>query len=174
MTIPTMIRRLVTSMVNHDQWMTAWAGATTAAARIMSTSTALRAKVLLPYAEAGSGMLPGTGAKVPRPVPPPRHLCLAVAMSDVVVTHHPEESRYEAHIGGKLAGFAAYKIARGNQVFTHTEVDDAFEGQGVGGALARAALDDVRERGEHQVVALCPFIAAWIERHPDYQDLVAP
>ena len=95
-------------------------------------------------------------------------------MSDVVVTHHPEESRYEAHVDGALAGFAAYRIVRGNQVFTHTEVDDAFEGQGVGGALARGALDDVRARGEHDVVAMCPFIAAWIERHPDYQDLVAP
>ena len=89
-------------------------------------------------------------------------------MADVVVTHHPEKSRYEAHVDGALAGFAAYRIAHGHQVFTHTEVDDAFEGQGVG------ALDDVRARGEHDVVATCPFIAAWIERHPDYQDLVAP
>jgi uncharacterized protein len=95
-------------------------------------------------------------------------------MSDVVVTHHPEESRYEAHVDGALAGFAAYRIVGGNQVFTHTEVDDPFEGQGVGGALARGALDDVRARGAHDVVAMCPFIAAWIERHPDYQDLIAP
>ena len=95
-------------------------------------------------------------------------------MADVVVTQNPEQSRYEAHVDGELAGFAAYRISRGHQVFTHTEVDDAFEGRGVGGALARGALDDVRSRGEHDVVALCPFIAAWIERHPDYQDLLAP
>ncbi|WP_406831779.1 GNAT family N-acetyltransferase [Pedococcus sp. KACC 23699] len=95
-------------------------------------------------------------------------------MADVLVTHHPELSRYEARVDGELAGFAAYKVTRGHQVFTHTEVDPAFEGQGVGGALARGALDDVRSRGENDVVAMCPFIAAWIAQHPDYQDLVAP
>jgi uncharacterized protein len=94
-------------------------------------------------------------------------------MAGVVVTHHPEQGRYEAHVDGELAGFAAYRIAHGHQVFTHTEVDDAFEGRGVGGALARGALDDVRTRGEHDVVAMCPFIAAWVDRHPDYQDLLA-
>ena len=56
-------------------------------------------------------------------------------------------------------------------MFTHTEVADRFEGRGVGGALARAALDDVRDRGE-RAVPICPFIAEWIQRHPDYDDLV--
>ena len=95
-------------------------------------------------------------------------------MTDIVVTDNPDEHRYEARIDGALAGFAAYRFKGDHIVFTHTEVDDAFAGEGVGGALARGALDDVRARAEHDVVALCPFISAWLERHPDYQDLVAP
>jgi predicted GNAT family acetyltransferase len=95
-------------------------------------------------------------------------------MTDTVVTDNPDEQRYEAHVDGALAGFAAYRFKGDHIVFTHTEVDDAFAGQGVGGALAKGALDDVRARAEHDVVALCPFISAWLARHPDYQDLVAP
>ena len=95
-------------------------------------------------------------------------------MSETTVTDNPDLSRFEAYVDGALAGFAAYRFSGGHIVFTHTEVDDAYEGHGVGGTLARGALDQVRAAGEHDVVAMCPFIAAWIERHPDYQDLVAP
>lgn len=90
----------------------------------------------------------------------------AVEVADVEA-----EQRYEARLDGQLAGFAEYRRRDGRTVFTHTEVDDEFEGRGIGGALARGALDDVRARGE-LAVPVCPFIAAWIERHPDYQDLV--
>jgi uncharacterized protein len=101
-------------------------------------------------------------------------MCEAAAMAEVDVTDNPQEHRYDAKVEGTLAGFAAYRL-RGEDVivFTHTEVDPAHEGQGIGAALARGALDDVRARGERQVVALCPFIAAWVRRHPDYQDLLA-
>ena len=95
-------------------------------------------------------------------------------MSDIRVTDNAQEHRFEAHVDGVLAGFAAYRFRGNHIVFTHTEVDEAFEGQGVGGVLARAALDQVRAAGEHDVVAMCPFIAAWIARHPSYQDLLAP
>lgn len=57
-------------------------------------------------------------------------------------------------------------------MFTHTEVDPAFAGKGVGGALARLALDDVRTQGSRKVLPLCPFIKAWIGKHPDYVPLV--
>lgn len=61
---------------------------------------------------------------------------------------------------------------RGNRViFTHTQVEPAHEGEGLGSVLAESALDDVRRRGL-MAVPLCPFIAAYIERHPDYADLV--
>ena len=94
-------------------------------------------------------------------------------MTDISVADNPAQQRYEATVDGQVAGFAQYKVKDGHMVFTHTEVDPAFEGQGVGSVLARQALDDVRAKGQHDVVALCPFIAAWIERHPDYQDLLA-
>lgn len=94
-------------------------------------------------------------------------------MSDVTVTNNPEQNRYEARIDGELAGFAEYRLSDGLITFTHTEVDPSFEGKGVGGALARSALDDVRADGSRKVKPLCPFIKGWIEKHPDYSDLVA-
>ena len=89
----------------------------------------------------------------------------------MAVEVHRRETDYEITVDGAHAGLAAFEDRGDVLVFTHTEVDDAFEGQGIGGQLARAALDDVRARGLH-VVPLCPFIKAWIEKHPDYQDLV--
>ncbi|RZS39331.1 hypothetical protein EV193_104548 [Herbihabitans rhizosphaerae] len=96
-----------------------------------------------------------------------------MAERESVAVHDAEEqSRYEARIGGTLAGFAEYKTAGGDRVFTHTEVFDEFEGKGVGGALARSALDDVKAKGL-KARPLCPFIAGWIRRHPEYVELVA-
>ncbi|MEP9364884.1 GNAT family N-acetyltransferase [Nocardioides sp. CN2-186] len=93
-------------------------------------------------------------------------------MADVATSHNPAEHRYEGHIDGKLAGFAAYELTYRLVIFTHTEVDDAYEGRGVGSAIAKFALDDVRSTGTHRVLPLCPFIKSWIARHPDYADLV--
>ena len=73
---------------------------------------------------------------------------------------------------GELLGTARYERREDVVVLTHTEVDPAAEGKGVGSALARAALDGARAAGL-RVVPQCPFIATWIERHPDYADLVA-
>jgi predicted GNAT family acetyltransferase len=98
-----------------------------------------------------------------------------VTAGDLVVRDVPGASRYEARAGDEVAGFTEYVVTEGPSapvvVFTHTEVDPAFEGQGVGGTLVRGALDEVRRRGA-AVQAQCPFVRAWIERHPDYQDLV--
>lgn len=90
----------------------------------------------------------------------------------VDVAKNPDRSRYEGWVDGELAGFAGYVLARGVVVFSHTEVDPSFEGQGVGSAIARAALDAVRAEGDRRVVAVCPFITAFIGRHPEYQDLL--
>ncbi len=90
----------------------------------------------------------------------------------VVVTRNEDEHRWEARIGEDLAGFAAYQLTDELVVFTHTEVEPAFEGRGVGGALARAALDEVEAEGTRKVMPLCPFIKAWIARHPDYRPMV--
>lgn len=90
----------------------------------------------------------------------------------VEVTRNDEKSRYEARVDGALAGFSEYQLTDELVVFTHTEVDPAFEGQGIGSALARTALDDVRAQAERSVLPLCPFISGWIGKHPDYVDLV--
>ena len=90
---------------------------------------------------------------------------------DVQVTHNPEEHRYEARIDGALAGVAVYERTDDLVVLTHTEVDDAHEGQGVGGALARFALEDIRAEGT-KVVPECPFMKGWIDKHPEFQDVV--
>ena len=93
-------------------------------------------------------------------------------MAEVQVTRNDDLTRYEAHLDGALAGFAEYQLTDILVVFTHTEVEPAAEGQGVGSALARWALDDVRDQGTRTVLPICPFIKAWIDRHPDYADLL--
>jgi predicted GNAT family acetyltransferase len=93
-------------------------------------------------------------------------------MTHVEVTNNEAEKRYEARVDGELAGVSFYDAADDLIVFTHTEVDESYEGEGVGSKLARAALDDVRADGRRKVIARCPFIKGWIERHPDYQDLL--
>jgi predicted GNAT family acetyltransferase len=83
----------------------------------------------------------------------------------------PENSRYEIRDGDRLLGVAAYE-RRGNQiVFAHTEVESDEEHSGLGSTLVRSALDDVRSKGE-TVVPLCSFVRGWIERHPEYRDLI--
>ncbi|WP_017605253.1 GNAT family N-acetyltransferase [Nocardiopsis alkaliphila] len=83
----------------------------------------------------------------------------------------PEHRRYEITTDGETAGHAEYILTDTLITFTHTEVDPAFEGKGIGSALVRGALDDVRSRGL-SVLPMCPFVKSWIERHRDYGDLV--
>ena len=92
--------------------------------------------------------------------------------AETIVEQDTEQHRYVAKIDGEVAGFVSYRMQGDDFVFVHTEVDDAFEGRGVGSALARQSLDDVRRQGV-KVVPQCPFIAGWIERHPEYADLTA-
>ena len=88
-----------------------------------------------------------------------------------VVTDDPDRHRYEITYGGDLAGFAVYH-RRGNRTFfVHTEIDPAFEGHGLGSALVAGMLDAERARPE-PIVPLCPFVRSYIDRHPEYGDLV--
>jgi uncharacterized protein len=96
-----------------------------------------------------------------------------LAMVSTEVINNEAGQRYEIHVDGALAGFAEYRLRPDALVFTHTEIFDEYEGQGLGGKLARGALDDARTRGA-RVRPLCPFMAAYIDRHPAYQDLVVP
>jgi predicted GNAT family acetyltransferase len=94
-------------------------------------------------------------------------------VAQVTVQDNAEQRRYEASTeSGVVAGFAEYRDRDGVRVFTHTEVDDAYEGHGVGSTLAKSALDDVRADGRRRVIARCPFIKGWIDRHQGYRDLL--
>ena len=89
----------------------------------------------------------------------------------VEVVDHPLGGHIDAVIDGATAGSAFYRIIEERVVVTHTEVGDAYEGQGVGTAIARTLLDQIRANGQ-QIVPLCPFFSGYIERHPEYADLV--
>lgn len=93
-------------------------------------------------------------------------------MADVEVTRNTDRSRWEARLDGELAGFAEFQLTDELYVFTHTEVDPAFEGRGIGSALIRTALDEVRSEQGRKVLPICPFVKVWIDRHPDYLPLV--
>ncbi|ARQ71573.1 GNAT family N-acetyltransferase [Streptomyces marincola] len=86
------------------------------------------------------------------------------------VRDNRDASRFEAWADGERAGFADYTRTADLAVYPHTEVSEDYEGRGIGSALARAALDDARERGL-RVLAPCPFISGWLARHPEYHDL---
>ena len=87
------------------------------------------------------------------------------------VADNPDRSRFEIFDDGELAGFAEYHRYADEIAFIHTEIDPRFEGRGLGGMLARAALDSTRERGL-AVLPFCPFIRGWISKHPEYVELV--
>ena len=84
----------------------------------------------------------------------------------------PESDRYEIRDGDNVLGHADYERRGDTVVFTHTEVDPDAGQSGLGSRLVRAALDDVRGKGG-SVVAQCSFVRGWIDKHPDYADLVA-
>ncbi|MDB5857751.1 MAG: hypothetical protein JWQ76_1440 [Ramlibacter sp.] len=86
---------------------------------------------------------------------------------------NPAQSRYEMTAGGELAAWAEYRRDGAVMRLTHTEVQGAYEGQGLASQLAAFALDDARRQGL-RVVPDCPFMARYIERHPEYADLVTP
>ena len=90
-----------------------------------------------------------------------------------VVEHVPESSRYELRLDGRLIGLLAYRRRDARIALTHTEVMAACEGRGFGSRLAAAALEDARQEGL-EVAPLCPFIQHYIQRHREYEPLVAP
>ena len=87
------------------------------------------------------------------------------------VRDNPARHRYELEVDGHVA-IAEYRLAAGVITFIHTEVPKELGGKGVGSALARGALEDVRKRGL-RVVAQCPFIKGFIDKHAEFSDLLA-
>jgi uncharacterized protein len=93
------------------------------------------------------------------------------AEPEIVVADAPERRRFEASLGGELAGFLVYREQGGLLALIHTEVEERFEGHGLGGRLARFALDQARGR-DLAVLPFCPFVNDWMKRHREYVDLV--
>lgn len=89
----------------------------------------------------------------------------------VEVRNDPQRTRYEVLVDGEVAGAAHYSVFEGRLVFDHTVIDDAYAGRGLATVLARGALDDVRAHGQ-RIVPLCEFIAGFLARNPDYDDVV--
>jgi predicted GNAT family acetyltransferase len=85
-----------------------------------------------------------------------------------MVIDNSAENRYEVHVDGALAGFLEYRMVGDVIALVHTEVDDAYAGQGLGAQLAKFALDDAIARGI-KVSPLCPFVAKYIDKHPEYR-----
>jgi predicted GNAT family acetyltransferase len=90
---------------------------------------------------------------------------------DVEVRIRPEARRFEIVVDGDVAGHTRFHDGQGVRTFVHTEIDPAREGQGLASRLIREALDQTRAAGL-RVVPECPFVRAFIEKHPDYADLV--
>jgi len=90
----------------------------------------------------------------------------------VTTEHQSARSRYQASVDGRVAGRLSYQRAERLVVLTHTDVGQGFDDGGVADALVRAALDGVRAEGMTHVVPVCPYVAWWIGRHPDYASLV--
>jgi predicted GNAT family acetyltransferase len=87
------------------------------------------------------------------------------------VADAPERDRYEVSVDGEVVGFSAYRARPGLIAFVHTEVDERFEGRGLGDRLIRFALEDARARGL-AVLPFCPFVKAFIEGHREFEALV--
>ena len=97
---------------------------------------------------------------------------MKIDLAKVAVENNTAAQRFEAEVDGQLA-VVEYGFVDGSIVFTHTEVPPALKGHGLADKLVRTALEDARA---HQltVVPLCPFVASYLRRHPEYQALVDP
>ncbi len=93
-------------------------------------------------------------------------------MAELHVVNSSAQLEYQLMVGELVGGSIRYSLEEGRVVLRHTEVDRTVVGRGLGSRLISGALDDIRARGL-AVVPLCPFVRAYLERHPEYADLVA-
>jgi uncharacterized protein len=90
-----------------------------------------------------------------------------------MIEDNPGLSRFELRVDGELVGWSEYRPAGDSVIVAHTEIDRRREGEGLGSALVRGTLDHIRASGK-TVIPTCAFTAAYIRRHPEYIELVAP
>lgn len=90
---------------------------------------------------------------------------------DVRVVDNPAAKRFEGYLGDDLVGVIDYIPLPGKVIATHTEVDEALEGRGIGSKLVAGALGQLRADGR-SVQPLCPYVTAYLRRHPEWADVV--
>lgn len=88
------------------------------------------------------------------------------------IVNNQDKKRFEVQLGDKMA-FIDYILEKGRLVLLHTEVPPAFEGKGIAGKMARAALEFARNNNL-QVISLCSYVSVYLQRHPEYHDLIGP
>ena len=93
------------------------------------------------------------------------------AADTIVVTNDPTGRTYQATLNGEVAGTLIYEVEGSRVVLTHTIVEPSDREHGVGSALVRQALDDLRREGKTATV-MCPFVNDFITHNPEYGDLV--
>ena len=98
-------------------------------------------------------------------------IVVGVDEPELTITDHQEANRYEAHLGDRLAGFVDYRLVRTRRLLIHTEVPPELGGRGIAAALARFVLEDARA-SRIPVTVKCPYITAYLARHPEYEDVV--
>ncbi len=94
-----------------------------------------------------------------------------MSSANVTIHHHASQHRYEAEVPQGTRAVLEYEEREGARVMTHTFVAPQLRGQGIAEALVRAALNDARTAGK-KVVPACSYVAGFIQRHPEYHDLV--
>lgn len=92
----------------------------------------------------------------------------AQAPTDFEIANNSQRRRWEARLDGEPVAYAEYRTRPGRVIFTHTVVEPEYEGRGIGSRLAKTALDDAIARGL-RITVYCPFIRAYVERHPEYE-----
>lgn len=92
---------------------------------------------------------------------------------DLDVVENTDADRFEAHAGGEVVALVEYRHAQGSLVVTHTETADEYEGKGIAARLVRGMLDQLRDAGR-TIQVQCPYVAAYLRKHPEYGDLVEP
>ncbi|MBP8919857.1 MAG: GNAT family N-acetyltransferase [Micropruina sp.] len=88
------------------------------------------------------------------------------------IQHNERKHRFEIHVDGVWAGSAHYDLSNGVARFDHTEVSPKFGGRGLGTTLVKGAFDEVRAAGQWRIRPVCPFVVAFVKKHPEYHDLV--
>jgi predicted GNAT family acetyltransferase len=92
-------------------------------------------------------------------------------MMSNAVQHLPGQNRYVFSKDGSDVGLIDYSMRGRSIVLTHSEIDPNLRHSGLGDEMVRDVLDEIRETSDLRVVADCPFVVDWLERHPDYQEL---